>query len=507
MNYLIGCALDPGTSDQKLNALIADFVKKSQTMQAAARKGLDSKEKIPPEFKAIVKRAKNSAPLVVGLISIIRTMRSSERLLTGSEAMSLFKGAVTVSSVVESRVRGLDEADVDPANEDANIVSSSQFGQGNGGKVYLLKRTDGTEVIFKGETESRTGLAGLSAANGKAYGNEQQTVNLNIAARKAAEALGMGEMIVKYTAGTHKGVFGFFMDKAKGRPAGTFAKQADQAPTPEAGLSASEIAALSPEQKRRIKAGLQRELNRLQWLDLMTGQMDRHGGNYFVHIDRDTHKVTVTGIDNDAGYSQMRTGAVTFKLDADRTAKFKLNLGTIAKTLGHPTGGKDGPNPLMKEPGITVRQDGGITVDGSKIQNRSIAAALRRTLGAQTIVVPDKIDRQTYEALMALKSDPARKAYLDSIRPRLNEECYRAAVSRLDDTIAQAERLGREGKIIENEPDGWLDVQEPERRTDEIFLENKNGQMQGLGESVSFKANITMCPSYFSRDKLGEMFA
>ena len=36
---------------------------------------------------------------------------------------------------------------------------------------------------------------------------------------------------------------------------------------------------------------------------------------------------------------------------------------------------------------------------------------------------------------------------------------------------------------------------------------HKNGQLQGLGESVSFKANITLCPSYFSRDKLGELFA
>ncbi len=42
-----------------------------------------------------------------------------------------------------------------------------------------------------------------------------------------------------------------------------------------------------------------RELTKLQLLDHLTAQCDRHRGNYFVHIDSQTNKVHVTGIDND----------------------------------------------------------------------------------------------------------------------------------------------------------------------------------------------------------------
>jgi len=46
---------------------------------------------------------------------------------------------------------------------------------------------------------------------------------------------------------------------------------------------------------------LRRELTRLQWLDALTGQCDRHLGNYFVHIN-EQGKAEVTGIDNDWGF-------------------------------------------------------------------------------------------------------------------------------------------------------------------------------------------------------------
>ena len=44
-----------------------------------------------------------------------------------------------------------------------------------------------------------------------------------------------------------------------------------------------------------------RELTKLQLLDQLTGQGDRHRGNYFVDIQGSGNKVTVkvTGIDND----------------------------------------------------------------------------------------------------------------------------------------------------------------------------------------------------------------
>jgi len=44
---------------------------------------------------------------------------------------------------------------------------------------------------------------------------------------------------------------------------------------------------------------VRRELTKLQLLDALTGQGDRHCGNDFIHKDPSTGKVTVRGIDND----------------------------------------------------------------------------------------------------------------------------------------------------------------------------------------------------------------
>jgi hypothetical protein len=44
---------------------------------------------------------------------------------------------------------------------------------------------------------------------------------------------------------------------------------------------------------------VRRELVKLQWLDGINAQGDRHGGNYLVHLDEKTGQATVTGIDND----------------------------------------------------------------------------------------------------------------------------------------------------------------------------------------------------------------
>lgn len=46
-------------------------------------------------------------------------------------------------------------------------------------------------------------------------------------------------------------------------------------------------------------ATVQREILKLQMLDHLVGQGDRHHNNYFIHVDAETGKVKVTGIDND----------------------------------------------------------------------------------------------------------------------------------------------------------------------------------------------------------------
>jgi hypothetical protein len=71
------------------------------------------------------------------------------------------------------------------------------------------------------------------------------------------------------------------MDKAPGTEARRLIHK-NRKSSAEKGLSLEEIRALPSDQKKQVQADLMRELNRLQWLDLMTGQMDRHNNNYFI---------------------------------------------------------------------------------------------------------------------------------------------------------------------------------------------------------------------------------
>ena len=308
-------------------------------------------------------------------------------------------------------------------------------------------------------------------------------VNLNFASKKAAVALGMGGLIVDYSAGSHEGVFGFYMEKAKGVTPGLLRRE-EPSTSSETGLSAIDIRRLPVDEQLKILADLKRELNRLHWLDLLTGQTDRHWDNYFVHIDVKTHKVTVKGIDNDACYSQYRTGATRFSFDKNRADLFKAKLLNVATKIdsGH---ANDEYAHLLADPGITADENGGLTIDASN-------------------AVPDKIDSETYNALMELKAGPKRDAYLDSIRPRLSQDSYNAAVSRLDDVIAHAEKLKDEGRIVQG--DGWQHVRETPLQTGKVTVQKRNGQNKQIGGDIASAVNELTCPSYFARDKLSKIF-
>ena len=504
MTKLCEAALDPSkTKEEDLKPSIIALQKVSGALWKAADKTNLGMGASAERMNKIIDRCRAIGTVVVDYGNAVLRLHGGDRFFTGAEAMGVFEGKISVSSVVEARARGLSTADVDPANEDGNIVAERELGSGMAGKVYELTRTDGSRVVFKGETESRTGLDKIAAGGGNSYAKEQQTVNLNIATKKAATALRMGGIVVNYSAGVHKGVFGFFMEKAKGFTARAFAAGKSSS-APDAGMSAKDIKRLPPAQRQQVKADLMREFNRLQWLDLVTGQNDRHWENYFVHVDRDTLKVTLKGIDNDAGYSQFRTGAVKFSFDKDRSEVFMLLLRRLARDID--SRNADAVyNRLLQDPGVNIDAKGNVTVDASKLSDKTIGSCLAHLVGAHSLAIPDKIDRETYDSLIALKQDPARrKEYLDSIRPRLSPASYAAAESRLDDVIAHAEELGRQGKIVE--AGGWANVQEQPLATGKVTVQKQNGDIKHIGGEIARDVNEFFCPSYFARDKIDKLF-
>ena len=497
-------AVVDGKNDADIKKLIDMLDGNARKLEKAAQQVKDRLGESAERLNAIFGRMKSCRPIVGAFVKIVAEIRCSKRLFSAAEAMGVFKGKISASSLVEARARGLSDSDVDPANEDANIVSRRQLGEGAAGKVYELTRADGKQVVFKGETESRTGLSGIVAGAARNYSSGQMTANLNIASKNAAKALGMGGILVDYSVGTHNGVFGFYMEKAKGMTPSAMKGFGLSQPSSDDGMPVKAIKNLPPDQKKQVKANLRRELNRMQWLDLVTGQADRHEANYLIHVDPKTHAVTVKGIDNDAGYSQYRTGAMQFKFDKDRSDDFHDHLTGLAKEIDS-RNYKSVLEDLLKDPGIKTDGEGRYTVDISKIENKAIASVLCRVTGLQPIALPDKIDRETYDALMALKSGPKRDAYLDSIRPRLSEASFNAAVSRLDDVIAKAEKLGGEGRVVEKE--GWLDEPGEKLLTDNIYVKKPNGGVKKLGGQIAREANGFNCTSIFARDGLDKVFS
>ncbi len=192
-----------------------------------------------------------------------------------------------------------------------------------------------------------------------------------------------------------------------------------------------------------------------------------------------------------------------FSFDKDRAVLFQKLLRNVATKID--SGHVDAEYAhLLADPGITVDKDGGLTIDASKLRNKAVIYALKGVAGAKSLAVPDKIDGETYKALMELKTGAKRAAYLDSIRPRLSQDSYNAAVSRLDDVIAHAERLKDEGKIVEGE--AWQHVREKPLQTGDVTVQNRNGRNKQLGGDIAKTANELSCPSYFARDKLSKIF-
>ena len=126
-----------------------------------------------------------------------------------------------------------------------------------------------------------------------------------------------------------------------------------------------------------------------------------------------------------------------------------------------------------------------------------------RGSGALAVPVVCYGNRAYDDALMELKAGPKRDAYLDSIRPRLSPDSYNAAVSRLDDVIAHAEKLKDEGRIVQG--DAWQNVRERPLQTGNVTVQNRDGQGKSIGGSVAKIINQLYCPSYFARDDLSKI--
>jgi hypothetical protein len=375
-----------------------------------------------------------------------------EQFLSTDSARALLEGRLSFPTLVEARLHGMSDADVDPALDDSRAVSTAPLGTGAVNTVHLVTYADGAQYVFKPEAPGRQVMENLTLS--KDYAGEQQVAQLNLATQSVANALGLGDAVPKCTVGAHNGEYGLFMEKVSGIDGASFAK----GNPPAGGLCAKDILKLPDEAYGKVVGGILRGLNRLEWLDLIAGQGDRHAHNYLIDVRPDL-SVTVKGIDNDQSFPEYRTGLRTYVLKGKDAALFLEKCGEtiLAYPQKHQ---KEIRERFEKDPGVTKNPDGSITLDTTKFQSGELYFAAQAAIGMHGCTIPEFIDEDLYAHLLALKSgSPQRDALLKDLAPRLSPGALDSAAKRLDAAIAHAEKLFAQGKVVRNADFAKRDVQ------------------------------------------------
>ena len=437
-------------------------------------------------------------------------------MVTAGDIRRMMLGELSVSSVVEARARGFKASDVNTKADDANIVDSKPLGSGQASGTYLLTTKSGEKLVFKPEFDSRIGLSRLSLGGNGSYSNVQNTVNLNLATQDTAKFLGCEDLVVKYSVGSHKGQFGVFMEMASGFSGEDFAckKQGESEDSISPANIKTEI--VDEKDRNRVKGQIARQLNRLQWLDVITGQGDRHWNNYFMRIDKKNLDVMLKAIDNDASFSMDRIGVQKYKFSVTKSRYFKNALKIICRMIhGDDRWKAEFDKCWNKSSAIThdVRT-GVVTVNMAKIdkKSREVAIALSALIGAQTIAYPDAIDKEFYDKLMELDKTPALKEeYLATIAPRLSDGALKAARMRLDDAIKYAKRLNDANRVFDGA--AWRNPANLNAlvglKASVYIYDTNGGNVKMSGQSNQYISDflIRTCPSYYKRDFMNLLFA
>lgn len=149
---------------------------------------------------------------------------------------------------------------------------------------------------------------GLDLSDGKSV----NLTNRNVATSRVAELLGIGDVVAKSETvemiepGQKNGRIGNLMQAAKGTEGKAYLNQNINEIKEHALSSDITTARKKYGLANKVSGNFQRQMMNLQVLDYITGQQDRHAGNYFVQEDENGMLTGVTGIDNDYSFGQYR---------------------------------------------------------------------------------------------------------------------------------------------------------------------------------------------------------
>lgn len=194
---------------------------------------------------------------------------------------------------------------------DAKLTSSGEQDRGGVNTVQELSYSlegahGGDDVAFSGFFKEDRGYHGLAEMHEVESGIQRADPNYgarSVALYRLDRLLG-ADVTARAEFAVHtdpqgKSTMGTVLEKAKGTAASKRSY----------GFGAEHTKAMGPGAVNMDDEVLQRSLNKLQILDVIAGQLDRHSGNYFIETDQQSGAVTgVTGIDLDMAFGESFTG-------------------------------------------------------------------------------------------------------------------------------------------------------------------------------------------------------
>ena len=437
---------------------------------------------------------------------------AADSAVVAEDVRRIMLGETRLSAYVEAKSRGFERKDVNGETDETNIRSTQKLGSGLAGTTYLVTTHSGEEFVFKPELDGRLGLNRLAIGTGNAYKKEQTAANLILATQDTAKAFGCEDIIVKSSVGVYEGQFGVFMEKAKGFTGEMFLQRNTDG---NGGIAATNLKTLIPNAAERevIKGKIAKKLNQLMWLDLITGQGDRHWANYFICIDPESHEVTLKAIDNDASFNEYRIGMQKYVLSGEKAELFQEKLENICARLHSNVWQDELIERINQDPGIEVDEDTEtITVDLSKAMSPELDMAINGVLGTKSTALPEEIDKDFYDNLIAMETNPdKRREFLDSIAPRISHEALVATEKRLDDAIAYAKKLANQDPPKVYGDNEW---QNPDNLAAMTQMKSELTINRTNGTSKTFKMNNpdvkeyleTSTPSFYTRESFDRLF-
>ena len=432
---------------------------------------------VPPETKKLAAQIENTPLLTRGGI-VLSEIQEAAGMLRSTGASPQARGEyiqaaldhhVDMGTILEASLRGIAADQLELRAGDGILTHTRKLGQGAANTVHLCsyQGKDGEDMtlVFKPEVGARRGLDHL-CASGLGYRDGTRIMQLNVAASRVADAIGCGGAIARSSIGSHDGQLGLFMEAAPGK---TFAEIAEGKPFcrtadgKELDFTEACRTLRANGKLDAMRGNLMRELSRMEWADVLSGQADRHGGNYLVDINPETGAVKITGIDNDASFGTRKVGMTTVDLSAP-TQRQQEFLALLGRRYAIPDNGR---------------------IDLSRLPE-NLLAETRRQFGFNQLFRPVFIDRDTFTRLTSIKEED----YRAMLEPCMDADAVNAAVDRLKEAQAYAVRLERSNHVV----DDWAAP-----RIRESYARNKIGADGSLGERI--------LNGFFTRDFLKKFSA